>query len=402
MNKLYITLLLTVITSVTVNAQFGKLLDIAVEKIQKKNNSKQNNNSPTEVIEINESENNTDNATEANDTPEKKEIVFPLTGKLTKTVVLIYGMDYDKDLQKIINAPGGKATIKIARTKGLKGTDLEVMKALMQNPKLFDDIQKQTDNQFNGNDNEEESFSCPSFVFNMFVGAPKYTISSNYIRSDIQASENGQTSLAGMFGGNPVGLVDLKNNIQYAIMNSMGMQVAVTSPIKDYSLAGMTSQFQSLFKIQGVTGKISSGTLNQYPCTVTALEIPVKPTIGKDGKQDDGLLFVHSMLSGNMDDVSNKKYKSSYKIFLQTYYTTTLNSSLPNEITNATAKLQNQQGILAGFKIKDEKGNEAIYMLKEVQLNKETDQGLFQIPQGYEIMTSDEFGKKLKAKFKLF
>lgn len=402
--KFFITLVF--ITSLTANAQFGKLLDKtidkAVEKIQKKNTGKKNDTTTSETVEEVESGQNTGIFSKVNNAPEKKEILFPATGKFTKAVVLVYGMDYDKDLQKIISTPGGKEMVKTARTKGLKGTDIEVMRSLMQNPQLFEEIQKETEDMFYNNDTPDDHFSSPSLVFNMFVGAPKFTITSHYIRSDIQAAENGQTSFAGMFGGNPVGLVDLKNNIQYSIMNTMGMQVAVTSPVQDYSIAGMTSQFESLFKVQGVTGTTSSGTFNKYPCTITTMEIPVKPTVGKNGKKEDGLWFVHAMLSGNMDDVSNKKYKSSYKIFLEAFYTTALNNSLPNAITATAAKLQNQQGILAGFKIKDEKGNEAIYRLKEVQLNKETDQGLFQVPPGYEVMTSEEFGQKLKTKFKLF
>jgi hypothetical protein len=55
-------------------------------------------------------------------------------------------------------------------------------------------------------------------------------------------------------------------------------------------------------------------------------------------------------------------------------------------------------GFYVGSLLRDEKGNQVVYNIKQVDPNTRLDEGLFSIPDGYEKMTNAEFKQKIKEK----
>lgn len=332
-------------------------------------------------------------------------IVFPVTGKKVNAIVLEYGMDHESDIKKMANTPNGKRVAEKARREGLKGSDEEILLELYANPQKISQTfkdQLETEEEEDSYDNSDtEETVPPSFLLAAFMGTPVYTFTADYIRGDLNKSENNTPSLLNMFGATPVTIIDLKNKTSYAIMNMFNTKAAIKSKINNSTNnIGFTDYF---LKIQEATeSKISqkNGQFEKYNCIIHTAEVPVKEQKDKDGKPDHTLYAVHQMLSGKWGAATGEpSYSPEQKLFIEACFSNDLNNRMPSAIKENMANAQKTPGLMVAYILRNEKGNEIIYKLKNIAWDQSIDEGQFILPKDYPVMTEEEYQKKVTSSF---
>ena len=330
---------------------------------------------------------------------------FPITGTLVKATKIAFGIDTEDDWVTLLKNPMVQDYISRLRQKGVTGTDREVLQAAMQHPDTYSDISADMRGKYGASANLKP---MPSLVFSVFFNEYDYVISSDHIRAELgKAGEMAsQQGLAGAFvnalAPGAVTLVDLNVNKSYAIANYLGiLSAAVVDDISNYRDAmGLTAYFKKYMHQQNIKLEpLGHKVLHGYNASVFRMEIPVTPTTDDNGKQNDGLLFLHSLLSGHSEDIGTKHYDPTYKLYLETYYSHDLDADIPLKVLTDKDPVS-EAGFYVGSILKDEKGNQVIFDIKKIEANLQIDAGQFMIPTGYEIMTHADFHEKIRAKLR--
>jgi hypothetical protein len=332
---------------------------------------------------------------------------FPVTGNMVRATRIDFGVDADEDWANLLKNPAVQDFISRVRQRGVTGTDKEVLFTAMQHSEEYDDILGDLRAKY-GTSAAAAFKPMPSLVFSALLMEYDYVISSDHIRAELgKAGETAsQQGLAGAFvnalAPGAVTLVDLNVNKSYAIANYLGiLSAAVVDDISNYRDAmGLTAYFKKYMHQQNIKLEpLGHKELHGYNASVFRMEIPVTPTTDDNGKQNDGLLFLHSLLSGHSEDIGTKHYDPTYKLYLETYYSHDLDADIPLKVLTDKNPVS-EAGFYVGSILKDEKGNQVIFDIKKIEANLQIDAGQFMIPTGYEIMTHAEFHEKIRAKLR--
>ncbi len=332
--------------------------------------------------------------------PAQPAIVFPVTGKSISAALLEYGMDVENDVKKFAKTPDGKKAVQIARSKGMTGTDEEILLNLYKNPLMMQEIYGNNEESDSDDDASAQSATpSPALLMSIYLGSPVYTFTSDYIRADMTGNP-----MANMFGASPVTIIDLKGKVSYSVINLMGLSAAIKSPVNhSTNEIGFTDYFLKITNANDASVTKKTGKFGEYQCAIHSIEVPVKEGKDADGKPDHSLYKMHALLSGDpqamLTDDKSIKYSPAYKLFIEACFTNDLDAKLPAQIDWNMERAQKNPGLMVAYILRDENGNEAIYKLKNVTLNQPVDEGQFQIPQGYDIVTQEEFDQKLKSKY---
>jgi len=331
---------------------------------------------------------------------------FPVTGKMEKATTVVFGIDTDEDWANLLKNPMVRDFIGRLRQKGVTGTDKQVLMTAEQHQDDYTDIMADMRSKYG---NQAAAIKpAPSMVFSAFLSDYDYVITSDHIRVELGKNDSatGQSAIAnallnGIAPG-AVTIIDVKNKMSYTVANFLGiLPAAIEEDISNYQdVFGLAAYFKKYTHQPSLRLlPLGSKSFHGYKANVVGMEIPVTPTVDDNGKTSDGLLYLHSLLSGNMGDLSMKHYDPSYKLYLETYYSHDLDGSIPATVTSDKNVLH-VDGFYVGSLLKDEKGNQVVYNIKRVDPNTRLDEGLFEIPAGYEKMTNAEFKEKIKEKLK--
>jgi hypothetical protein len=329
---------------------------------------------------------------------------FPKTGILVKATTVIFGIDSDEDWANLLKNPMVQDFISQLRQKGVTGTDKEVLTIAMQHSDAYSDIISNMRAKYGNTATFIKPF--PSLVFSVFFSEYDYIISKDFIRAELGKGDtsNRQPGIAAtLINGLAPGattIIDVKARKSYTVANYLGiLPAAIEEDISSFQDAfGLATYFKKYMHQPGLKLQpLGHKTFHGYNTSVVTMEIPVTPTTDDNGKPSDGLLYLHSLLSSHMEDISAKHYDPSYKLYLETYYSHDLDASIPAPVIS-DKNILHVDGFYVGTILKDENGNQVIYDIKKVDTNSRTDEGQFQIPDGYEKMTHAQFREKLKEK----
>jgi hypothetical protein len=415
MKRILVLLLFCSVTHLAYS-QFGSLMNKVKDKVAKKlTGSKTAQDSS--ATSTRPADQNTDPQTAASQMPPAQSAnvqpaaartpqppKFPVTGQLVKATTVTFGIDTDEDWANLLKNPMIQDLIGRLRQKGVTGTDKQVLTTAEQHQQEYADIMADMRSKY-GN-NTAAIKPAPSMVFSVFLSDYDYIFTSDHIRAELGKKDSaaGQSAIAqamiNSIAPGAVTIIDLKNKMSYTVANFLGiLPAAIEEDISSYQDAfGLAAYFkkythQPSLRLLPLGSKIFHG----YKTNVVGMEIPVTPTVDDNGKSSDGLLYLHSLLSGNMADLSMKHYDPSYKLYLETYYSYDLDASIPAAV-RSDKNILHVDGFYVGSLLKDEKGNQVVYNIKQVDPNTRLDEGLFSIPDGYEKMTNAEFKQKIKEK----
>lgn len=163
--------------SFTSNAQFKKLLNKAKEKaieaVTGDKDSAQPDDAPQQPQQSDASDETTAQSDDADNT--KKEntpapVVFPVTGDTVTAMHAVFAPVIDGDIKRITNTPEGRYAISIARQKGLKGSDMEIFRQLLdpKNEALSEAVSEEVEKKFPAKENNDRQVSG-NFILLMAV-----------------------------------------------------------------------------------------------------------------------------------------------------------------------------------------------------------------------------------------
>lgn len=399
-----IAFVLAILFPCKIYAQFGGLLNKAVEKLAGKvvEKSLPEKNEANGSIIDSDSIDDEDIENLLNKNMADREIKFPETGKKVNAAILEYGYNLEKDIETLAAHPNGKKLAAECRKYGLSGSDKEVIAAYLENPQLIAKMsakaEEESEEDYDISDNLKLS---PAMLVKAFVGTFIYTYTPNYTRVELQKEEQ-PNSIMQMIGSSVV-ILDMEANVSYSLINTFGVKAAITSPINnETNELGFSDYFLKLYNTPDAKVSKRTDKYSAYNCQVHLIEIPVREGKDKEGKPDHTLHSLHQMLSGDFSPESEKvTYSPDAKIFIEAFFTEDLKNKLPKAITQNMKQAQKTPGVMVAYKIKDERGNEVIYELKKILFDQLVDEGQFIIPTGYEKMTDEQFQEKLKSQFSI-
>jgi hypothetical protein len=321
---------------------------------------------------------------------------------MVKAFRVNFSIDTDGDWAELLKNPMVQDFISRMRAKGVAGTDRQVLNTYMAHPDTYSDIINEMRPKYGANAYIKP---MPSLVFSVFFNEYDYVITNDHIRAEFAKPDTaaGEPAYGGAlvqaFAPGAVTLVDINARKSYAIANYLGIiQASVVDDITSFQNEfGLANYFKKYTHAPDIKVQpIEHTTFHGYNANVVRMEIPVVPTTDENGKSSDGLLFLHSLL-GNTQDIGTKHYDPSYKLYLETYYSHDLDASIPKALTGDKTIL-NVDGFYVGSVIKDEKGNKVVFDIRRVEPGITVDAGLFVIPDGYPVMTHEQFKQALRDK----
>ena len=421
--------------SQTTNAQFGKLINKAKEKALEKVTGKKSDTtaaSPRAVDTTGSfdggapasggSKSSDGDANTSSDKATKKysppaPIQFPHTGVTVKAIHATMASVIDGEIQMIASTPQGKFFFDQARQRGLKGSDVEIFRQAMdpKNAALMEEIEKATKEKFPAADNAASAgraskmgnpawggVSAPSLYFEFMVGSFDTWITSRYVKTTMK---HDHVTFADAFGANAASIMDLDKHVIYGMASVLGVNFTKVDTIHNiYRTLSMVKE-----EYLGIPGiKIEQGTAGRFGDYNTVSEritIPVQPYIEKEsGQKSDGLLRMHDILSNREDapgEDGQMHYNSGYKLVFEYYFTHDLDKYLPESVKRIQTGVLGSEGQCIGAALKDENGNSAVWRLIDVEVNQDIDEGEFQVPADYPVMTKEQRKQAIRAKMGL-
>ena len=331
--------------------------------------------------------------------------IFKTTGKSVNAVEVKYAVDKLAYNDVLLQKPIIKKGIAIARKQGLSGTDGSVLAQVLEDPELFAQLASSLGaNSANASELQEVlEIIQPSMAFGAMIGSFKYAITDSFVRGEMDDSPGSiGKSLFDKLGG-AISIVDISAKKNYSISNYLNVvPAAVVTDVPDVkSVFEMTEYCKKLIKQAEVKPSMIGNTLiANYQSTGVRFEIPVKQGIDKNGKPDDGLLYLHCLFNNKWDDFTSKTYNPKNKIFLEMYYSHDLDKIVPAAITKNKGLL-GFNGFFVGFRLKDEQGRFVTYAIKSINQNYTIDEGMFKLPAGYPIMTQEALNAEVLKKLGL-
>jgi len=332
--------------------------------------------------------------------------VFPVTGKKVKVTTASFAVDTEEDWNNLLKNPVVQDLISRLRQRGVTGTDKEVLTKAMQNQDAYADIQADMRAKYG---NAAISYKPgPALVFAAFLSSYDYVMSPAYIRAEIGKTDStgGQGGFAGAlangFAPGITTIIDINAKKSYTVANFLNiLPAAIVEDLSSFQDAfGLSAYFRKYLHQPEIRMQALGHTnFHGYSANVVGVEVPVTPVTDDNGKQSDGLLYLHSLLSGNTGDLATKHYDPSYKLYVETYYSHDLDAMIPSPIT-ADKNILHVDGFYVGSVLKDEKGNKVVYALQHIDSDRYLDEGMFLIPDGYEKMTNAQFKEKLREKLR--
>jgi len=328
---------------------------------------------------------------------------FPVTGTMVKATKIVFGIDAENDWLTLLKNPMVQDYISRLRQKGVTGTDREVLMTAIQHPDAYSDIVTDMRGKYGASANLKP---MPSLIFSVFFNEYDYVISSDHIRTEFGKPDTsgGQPAFGGALvqalAPGAVTLIDINARQSYAIANYLGIvPAAIIEDLTSFQDAfGLTNYFKKYMHQPNIKLQPMGHTMfHGYNANVVRMEIPVTPTTDEKGKTSDGLLFLHSLLSGHMEDIGGKHYDPAYKLYLETYFSHDLDASIPKAVTSDKTILD-VDGFYVGSLLKDENGNQVVCDIRHVEPNIAVDAGQFMIPDGYPKMTHAQFHQKVQEK----
>lgn len=415
------------------DAQFKKLLNKAKEKaIEAVTGQEDSTPSPSvsepqqepETGQRGDAEQQDADARDEQDAPEKNrpaQITFPVTGDTVTAMHAVFAPVLDGDIQKIMSTPQGKYGIKMARDKGLQGTDMEVFRQLLEpeNASLSEAISEAIKEKFPETDQKQDNgkvsfnpahngFSTPSFYFKFMVGEFDVWMTDHFVK---WALRHDHATMAEGFGVNVVAITDLQKRVAYSIGSVLGVNYTTVHSLDTLNRPYGPLALMPLLKdtYQGIDGiEIKTGApekFGDYNCSVVEVIIPVRPFVDKQTHQPDkSLLSLHDILSGRDDAVAHDgkgNWDPSYRIIYKGYFSHDIEKYLPEKIKEMVRHLKWKKGIGVGAAIADEKGNSADFRLIDVTTSNKVDKGSFSVPEGYPVMTEEQLNEAIKKQFSL-
>ncbi len=424
-------------------AQFKKLIKKAkkhaVESVLGKEESDDNPNQENKEKTTPEQASNSSSdqpnsqSEEGQHMPQPKPIDFPVTGDTIYALHGIFAPVLDGAAAKIKQTPQGKYFFELAREKGLKGSDADILRESMdtENREIIQEINEKIEEKFPkasrkarkeqrkrqrkrrnlkkipGNSPTNPAWSgisVPSLAFWAYVGSFDIWFTPRYIKASMRHTH---FTMADAFGINMVSITDLLDNKAYGVGSVLGTQFAMVKDLDTiehniYDAYGLVkSAYLGVPGIEIEAGK--AGMYGKYHTVSEKIVIPVKPyTDPATGKKSDGLLYLHDILSDREDLGQHPPhYNPHYKLIYKFYFTHDLDKYLTKEQKTKLANgITGKEGICIGAKISDENGNSANYRLINVKVTP-VDKGAFQVPDDYPIMTQQELNEEMKKKFSL-
>lgn len=430
MRKVLLLSFTLLLFSITSQAQFKKLIKHAKEKAmdvvlgeeEQTDSGHAQQDSPQTVPasqKQSEATNQRENA-EAKKQPEVKTIDFPVTGETVVAMHAVLAPVIDGDLKKMANTPQGQYAASRARDKGFEGSDEEILRQLIQpaNRQVMQEISKEVEHKFHrkakkrsGSENTNPAhggFSTPSMYFYAMIGEFDVWMTNRYVKWQLGHSH---PTMAQLFGVTAVSVTDLQKGMMYSIGSVLGFNYTLVKSLdtvnNSYGPLAVMPLFKEVYRgIDGIKYEIGGpekfGEFNN--CSVVKITVPVRPYINEAGREDNGLLSLHDILSGREDATKRNgkgHWDPSYKIIFKGYFSHDIEKYLPENIKDRIHHLQWKRGMGVGAAIVDEKGNSANFRLVNITTDNNIDKGQFQIPEDYPIMTQDEFDEELKDHFKL-
>ncbi len=421
--------------SQTTNAQFGKLINKAKEKALEKVNGKKadttaaspkvvdtassvNGSAPAPASASGGSQSADGGAGNSSGkyTPPAP-IQFPHTGVTVKAIHATMASVIDGDIQKISSTPQGKFFFDQARQKGLIGSDVEIFRQAMnqKNAALMEEIEKAVKEKFPSADDDASAgraskmgnpawggISAPSLYFEFMVGSFDTWITSRYVKTTLK---HDHVTFADVFGANVVSIMDLDKHVIYAMASVLGVNYTKVDTIHNiYRTLSMVKE-----EYLGIPGiKIEQGTAGKFGDYNTVSEritVPVQPYIEKEsGQKSDGLLRMHDILSNRNDgpgEDAQMHYSPGYKLVFEYYFTHDLDKYLPESVKRIQTGVLGSEGQCIGAALKDENGNSAVWRLIDVETNQDIDEGEFQVPADYPVMTKEQRKQTIRARMGL-
>ncbi|HEY4288166.1 MAG TPA: hypothetical protein VGN00_13770 [Puia sp.] len=419
----------------TTNAQFGRLINKAKEKALEKVTGKKSDTTAAspKAVDTTSSYNGTgpasggsqstdgDGSTTSDKATHKyappAPIQFPHTGVTVKAIHATMASVIDGDIQRIAATPQGKYFFDQAREKGLKGSDVEIFRQALdqKNAALMEEIEKAEKEKFPSADNDASTrpaskmanpawggISAPSLYFEFMVGSFDTWITSRYVKTTLK---HDHVTLADAFGANVTSVMDLDKHIIYAMASVLGVNYTKVDTIHNiYRTLSMVKE-----EYLGIPGiKIEQGTAGKFGNYNTVSEkitIPVQPYTEKEsGQKSDGLLRMHDILSNRQDapgEDGQMHYSPGYKLVFEYYFTHDLDKYLPEGVKKIQTGALGTEGQCIGAALKDENGNSAVWRLIDVQTDQDIDEGEFQVPADYPIMTKEQRKQAIRARMGL-
>jgi hypothetical protein len=209
-------------------------------------------------------------------------------------------------------------------------------------------------------------------------------------------------TFADAFGANAAGILDLDKHLIYAMVSVLGVNYTRVDTV--HNIYGTLAMIREDYL--GIPGiKIEPGTAGKFGDYNTVSEritIPVLPYIEKEsGRKSDGLLRMHDILSNRQDapgEDGQMHYNPGYKLVFEYYFTHDLDKYLPKSLTALQTGALGTEGQCVGAALKDENGNSAVWRLIDVQTNQDIDEGEFQVPADYPVMTKEQRRAAIRAK----
>lgn len=361
---------------------------------------------------------------DASGPPPPTTIDFPTTGVTVRATHAVIAPVIDGDVARIVATPAGQYGISVAKEKGLRGTDVEIFKQLLdlKNARIMEEVDSMVELKFPEPEDRDEAsssplqgnnnpawggISAPSLYFAVMVGSFDLVMTNHFIKTTLK---HDHFTMAQAFGVNVVSISDLDKRMVYNIGSVLGVNYTSVKPFdtssrsKSYS----ASMVLPLIKKQylGIKGLIvlpgAGGKFGEYNTTSEKLIIPVQPyTDPESHTVSNSLLALHDILSHRDDAAANDgkgHYDPSFKVIYEYYYTHDFDKYLPSRLRDLETAEMERKGMCVGAAIEDENGNRAIYRITDVSTDNQVDQGQFQIPADYPVMSDDELRKAIRKK----
>ena len=336
-------------------------------------------------------------STELN-TPTIVNIEFPKTGKKVSSTRLIYGVDYDF----VLKDPVGQMALKIARREGVTGTDAQVLNKTRANSQLLAKIWQELGQKKlpSSSKNFQDRYAVSGFFESFALPGLTVEMTDNFIKTKTNTIPGlaSKGALGTALSIDVVEIVDLDKNTSNLVGSGRGVLFNV--PKKDFAVENIFALADMTKKQLKEEGAKSEVTLNKeafgYLCNIVKIEVPVRPKKKASGKNNDSLLYMHSLLTNKSQDYINKNYNSRFKNVITLYYTHDLDNILPPAVVSSQ-NMTNVAGYFVAATITDENGLGVTYKLQNIAVNQEIDTGEFQIPAHYPVMTMEEMSKKVAA-----
>jgi hypothetical protein len=224
-------------------------------------------------------------------------------------------------------------------------------------------------------------------------------ITDRYVKT---AMKHDHFTMADAFGVNAVSILDLDQHRVYGIGSVLGVNFTKVDTVHSiYStLSVMKQEYLSVPGIHIEKGK--AGRFGDYNTVSERVIVPVRPYIEKEsGRSSNGLLRMHDILANREDsytEAGQEHYDPAYQLVFEYYFTHDLDKYLPKGVKALQTGALGSEGQCIGAELKDENGNSAVWRLIDVQTAQDIDEGEFQVPADYPVMTRDQLHQAIRAK----